>query len=97
MGGTCYVSSVLQVLLRLPAVALWLQAHASHCEVRGQAPDSAEARCTACALWATRLQLGSGACPALVRYRAAVDQRFARRAQQDAAEFLQLLLGRMRT
>ena len=97
MGNTCYANSVLQVLLRLPSVALWLHAHASHCEVRGQAPDTAETRCAACALWATRLQLGSGACPALVRHRAAVDQRFARRGQHDAAEFLQLLLGRMRT
>ena len=97
MGNACYANSVIQVLLRLPSVSLWLHAHASRCEVRRQGPDSAATRCTACALWATRLQLGSSACPALVRYRATVDPRFARRCQHDAAEFLQLLLGTMRT
>ena len=29
-GGTCYVTAVVQVLLRVPAVALWLNAQAMH-------------------------------------------------------------------
>ena len=53
--------------------------------------------CSVCALWATRLQLGSAVLPELVRHRAAVDMRFHGHEQQDAAEFLRLLLAHMRT
>ena len=94
-GETDYASCAVQVLLRVPAVALWLHAHAKHCESRSG--DSSEARCVACALWATRLQLGSKAVPTLVRHRGAVDRCFDERGQHDAAEFLKSLLARMRT
>ena len=96
-GGTCYVTAVVQVLLRVPAVALWLNAHAMHCEGNELLGDGSAVRCAACALWATRLQLGSAAVPELVRHRAVVGRRFEEHGQQDAAEFLYLLLKRMRS
>ena len=80
-GQTCYASCVVQVLLRVPAVAVWLHAHANQCD--GLSGDGSEARCGACALWATRLQLGSKAMPELVRHRGAIDTRFDERGQHD--------------
>ena len=62
-GDTSYVSSVVQVLLRVPAVALWLHTHAMHCGGWVSFGEGPGARCAACALWATRLQLGSAALP----------------------------------
>ena len=50
----------------------------------------------ACALWATRLQLGSAALPELVRHRGAVDSLFQKDCEHDAAHFVQRLLTRMR-
>jgi ubiquitin C-terminal hydrolase len=93
-GQTCYASCVIQVLLRVPAVALWLRTHANH--RAGRSGDGADARCPVCVLWATRLQLGSKTMPELVRHRGAIDSRFDERGQHDAAEFLRLLLDRMR-
>ena len=45
-GRTCFANAVLQVLLRLPAVAMWLCQHARVCDV--------PAACLACAVWRCR-------------------------------------------
>ena len=95
-GSMCYASCVAQVLLRVPCVSLWLQAHVTQCEGFASTDGDAGERCAACSLWATRLQLGSAAVPELVRQRAAIDSRFAGQEQHDAAEFMQLLLMRLR-
>ena len=64
-GKTSFVSVVVQVLLRLPAVAVWLRDHAAACD-----PDD-RSWCFVCALWRSRLSLGFGRKakePALVEY-----------------------------
>ena len=88
-GNTCYLNSVLQILLRLPAMVYWLRAHRTHCSV----PDM---RCIACALWASRLQAGVWKLPELARQRATVGGAFAGEGQQDAAQFLEALLDTLR-
>ena len=95
-GNTCYASSVAQVLLRVPAVALWLHTHAAQCKGFDCSGSGQGVRCVACALWATRLQLGSAALPELVRHRRAVDEVFQKDSEHDAAEFMKRLLTRMR-
>jgi hypothetical protein len=50
----------LQVLLRLPACAVWLAAHARLCRVPGDAAGAdGRSSCAACALWALRERLGA--------------------------------------
>ena len=95
-GSTCYATAVAQVLLRVPAVAVWLHVHATQCEGIGRPGIDSASRCVSCALWATRLQLGSAALPELVRHRGEIDKIFEEGGQQDAAEFAQLILKRMR-
>ena len=60
MGNTCFVNALLQVLLRVPTVAVWLQYHAAQCVVG--------AGCLACMVWRSRQALGKRppAAPALV-------------------------------
>ena len=53
VGGSCLLV-VVQILLRLPAVAVWLARHCESC------PDSIS--CLACALWRCRDGLGTEAC-----------------------------------
>ena len=87
-GNACYANSVCQVLLRLPAVARWLEAHGSHCQ--GQ-------RCAACRLRASGAQVGAGCTADIVRLRGLAGARFRDSRQHDAGEFLTGLLGEMRS
>lgn len=50
-GNTSFVGVIVQVLLRLPSMALWLGQHAAMCNTNG---------CFTCALWASRASPGSG-------------------------------------
>lgn len=59
--GSGSTASWLQVLLRLPAVALWLQAHVGLCKAGAAVVEGAAAGhvCVACAVWAMRKRFGS--------------------------------------
>ena len=89
-GQTCFANAALQVLLRLPAVALWLSHHADVC---------GEGLCLLCEVWRSRTAFGraSSEVPALVgalhRFEPLV--AFADGAQHDAEEFLAELLAAM--
>ena len=50
-SNASFLGVVVQVLLRLPAVALWLSQHVLVCDLDG---------CFVCALWRSRSSLGSG-------------------------------------
>lgn len=90
---SCFANALVQVLLRLPAVALWLgQCHTGVCDA---APE-----CVACLLWRSREALGRrpAAVPMLV---AALDRlpllcRFGDGAQHDLEEFCCSLLAALR-
>ena len=56
LGNTCFANAGMQVLLRLPAFAEWMNEHAKHC--------AQGARCVLCSLHATRLQLLAEECRA---------------------------------
>ena len=86
--NTCFAASVVQVLLRVPAVIVWLEAHAQLCS-RGRD------ECLTCALRETQGQLGvRGAEPFLCRQEAIarVSAFFADGQQHDACEFVLFLL-----
>ena len=51
-GSASFVGVTVQVLLRLPSVALWLSQHVLMCDLD---------RCFLCALWRSKASLGSGA------------------------------------
>ena len=55
--GPGSMASWLQVLLRLPAVMLWVQAHVKLCVAQGAA-DAVREGCVTCALWAMYKRLG---------------------------------------
>ncbi len=97
-GNSCYVVCAAQALLRVPAVAVWLQWHARQCGAGGD--DEARAKnCAACCLWRSRRSLGASmTAPAadLIRYRELVDARFADGRHHDVVEFVAGLLQRMR-
>ena len=86
-GNMCYVNAAAQVLLRVPAFAVFLDSHSSLC--------GAGLFCVTCALHQTRRQLGSMKEPALVAIRGAVDGSFADAGQHDVADFVQRLLAQM--
>ena len=89
-GRESYVTSAAQVLLRIPAVAVFLEHHAGLCDA------GAQKGCVTCALWATRLELQGRDVPTLVCNRAFVDERFRESMEEhDVAEFLQQLIHGM--
>ena len=89
-GKTCFANAVLQVLLRLPAVAIWLSEHSAACEL----PQS---NCLSCTLWASRVQLGrSRQIPALVQDLCRFLPAFADGRQHGAEDFLATLLDALR-
>ena len=91
-GHGCFANALLQVLLRLPAVALWLSHHAGACD--------ALPCCLACTLWRSREAFGQrpAAVPALVvSFRDFPGlELFGDGSQHDVAEFCDCLLGALR-
>ena len=91
-GRACFANALLQVLLRLPAVALWLSHHAGACD--------ALPCCLACTLWRSREAFGQrpAAVPALVvGFRGFPGlELFGDGAQHDVAEFCGCLLDALR-
>ena len=91
-GRACFANALLQVLLRLPAFALWLSHHAGACD--------AVPCCLACKLWRSREAFGQrpAAVPALVVGIRDVPglEHFGDGAQHDVAEFCDCLLGALR-
>jgi endonuclease/exonuclease/phosphatase family metal-dependent hydrolase len=102
-GFACYANSACQVLLRLPAVALWLDRHAELCgsalsPEEGPALLGGSSACVCCALWRTRAHLGVSICiPELVARRRFVNNRFNNREQHDSVDFVQQFLEAART
>ena len=92
VGDTCFVNALLQVLLRLPAVAVWLQHHAGQCVVG--------AGCLACLVWRSRAALGKRppAAPALVATLSECVRllRFGDGEQHDLDELCTSLLDALR-
>ena len=92
LGNTCYVNSMVQVFLRIPAVVAWLLAHRRDCD--------RHAVCVLCALADTRLQvLGEpmqGFQPELARKRGLVAEGFADNQAHDAVEFVDTFLSQAR-
>ena len=91
-GRGCFANALLQVLLRLPAVALWLSHHAGACD--------ALPCCLACKLWRSREAFGQrpAAVPALVvSFRDFPGlELFGDGSQHDVAEFCGCLLDALR-
>ena len=88
-GNASFLGVAVQVLLRLPAVALWLSQHVVRCDL---------GRCFVCALWRSRSSLGSGSsakAPALLEQLEAheVFDSFRDGRSHPAAGFLRGLLA----
>ena len=83
-----FANAILQVLLRLPAVAMWLCHHAGACDV----PSA----CLACAVWRSRRALWrqAAAVPELVSRLCEFEElaAFGDERQHDAEEFCASLL-----
>ena len=91
-GRTCFAASVAQVLLRVPAVIVWLERHAELCALK------MAGGCAVCALRETRRQVGVGGVEPVVCRRDFLRQvgaMFADGRQHDACEFAHALLVRM--
>jgi hypothetical protein len=97
LGNTCFANAGMQVLLRLPAFAEWLNEHAKCC--------AQGAGCVLCSLHGTRLQLLAEDCRAPLPIMAqrlglldsAVLGSLADGQQQCAVEFVDRLLVRIRS
>ena len=92
VGNTCYVNSMVQVFIRIPAVVAWLVAHWETCGQR--------AACPLCALAETRLQVLRGPTqrsqPKLACRRHLVSSVFAGEEQHDVVEFVEKFLDSVR-
>ena len=97
LGNTCYISSVLQVLLRVPAIRACVEHHS-----RDECPRGVAAQdCVACLMRETladvRQASGRGAVvPALARCRAVVHDQYSGGGQWDACEFFGHLFHKAR-
>jgi hypothetical protein len=90
VGNTCYLNCVAQVMVRTPAVRVWLARREQVCGV-------ARDQCVACALSRSCHQLAlAGACPTLAVVRELVGSRFVGHAQCDASEFAECLVDALR-
>ena len=83
------MTSAAQVLLRIPALAVFLENHAQVCEA-GVQED-----CVTCMLCAAKRELQGKDVPALVLRRQCVSARFDANTEHNVAEFLQGLLDGM--
>ena len=88
------VTSWLLVLLRLPAVALWLEKHGELCPEGEVAESGRASTCVACAMRASRWQLGAVGIPDLVRLDVRLGFRFGE--QRSAREYVSALLSGLR-
>jgi len=92
-GCRSYALVVVQMLLRIPALFVWLAKHAGQCEHGG----SCQHDCLACALWATRTSLGLRRVPeflyAVQRHFGTV---FKSGSEHDVAALLKRVLESMR-
>ena len=92
-GNTCYVLSVSQVLLRVPAVVEWARQHHS------QGCAAEETSCVVCSLWRTYQQLlqcaetRSVEPPPLAKEKARVGWQFRGNRQHDVFEFFDEFLA----
>ena len=92
---SCYVISTLQALLRVPAVAAWLDIHCQHCTVEAGSEDLSRI-CCACVLWRSRAALGKLAIPELVLRRDLAGKCFHDLNQHDVVAFIRGLLEALR-
>ena len=96
-GNTCYVISVAQVLLRVPAVVEWMTRH----NTDGCAQE--QTTCVLCALFHTYCQVLDGSCvrrsclPVLAARRCLVDDEFSDAEQHDIFSFFDAFLHRARS
>ena len=89
-----YAPVVVQLLLRLPAVSMWLTRHAEQCDIEGGEERRAE-KCAACALWMSRRNFkeasGPGARKSFVPlfvYRFLAGRSFAGGGEHDICFFV---------
>ena len=87
VGETCYLNSVVQVLLRLPVVQSFLNQHVRACSLGAGG-------CVCCALHGTADGFGARSAPLLARHRCLVSPSFAV-GQHDVCEFTELLVDAM--
>ena len=92
---SCYVLSVLQALLRVPAIASWLGFHCQSCIVEDASNDLSRV-CCACALWRSRKALGKRVVPELVLRRDLAGKCFHDLNQHDVVAFISGLLEALR-
>ena len=100
LGWTCYASSAVQVLLRVPAVVDWLRWHGSRpCGLRD---IGLQDECVACLLHRTLVNMCEGSAAGCVHlpvahWRASVHEKYREEGRQcDASEFLLDMLVRLR-
>ena len=78
-----YAVSLVQVLLRVPALAVWLTVHARSCSAAGTRADGRAASCVTCSLWRTREHLGLRAVPDVMLHLAEIGVEFKERRGHD--------------
>jgi len=97
VGNTCYVNSMAQVLMRVPAMVEWATQH-----VAENCPQE-ESSCVLCALFRTYCQVlagfgrGAASVPVLAERRAQVHDVYRGAHQHDVVEFFEHFLDRARS
>ncbi|MCP4036209.1 MAG: hypothetical protein GY733_04675, partial [bacterium] len=87
---------VAQVLLRVPAMAVWMTVHERSCGAAASTGGEASS-CILCSLWRTRDQLGLRAVPDVLLHLADVGTEYKERQERDVAVFAQRFLHAART